>query len=108
MGHIPGAVSVPYLANVLPEDVAASNEARLRALAGNDVYSYRPPEELERMYQAAGVTRQKRVITYCDLGHAAANAAFVLTLLGYENMAVYDGSFSEWSRDETLPVESSV
>lgn len=108
MGHIPGAVSVPWLANVLPEEVAASNEASKQARAGDDVYFYRPLEELERMYQAAGVSRKKRVVTYCDLGYAAANGAFVLVLLGYEDVAVYDGSFSEWSRDETLPVESSI
>lgn len=108
LGHIPGAVSVPWLANVLPEDVAASNEARLRALAGNDVFSYRPLEELRRMYEAAGVVQGKRVITYCDIGHAASNAALVLTLLGYQDILVYDSSFSEWSRDESLPVESSV
>lgn len=108
LGHIPGAVSVPWLANALPEDVAGSSEASKQALAGEDVYCYRPLEELERMYQAAGVTREKRIITYCDLGNAAANGAFVLTLLGYQDVAVYDGSFSEWSRDENLPVERSI
>ncbi|MBI4413364.1 MAG: sulfurtransferase [candidate division NC10 bacterium] len=108
LGHIPGAVSVPWLTNVLPEEVAASNEARRRALAGDEVYSYRPAEELQRMYQTKGVTREKRVVTYCDLGYAAANGAFVLALLGYEDIVVYDASFSEWSRDENLPVESSI
>lgn len=106
LGHIPGAVSVPWLANALPEEVASSNEARKRAMAGDDVYSYRPLKDLERMYEAAGVIREKRVLTYCDLGNAAANAAFVLALLGYEDVAVYDGSFSEWSRDGSLPVET--
>lgn len=107
LGHIPGAVSVPWLANALPEDVAASNVASLRALAGDNAYSYRPLDELGRMYQAVGVTRDKSVVTYCDLGNAAANGAFVLCLLGYQDVAVYDGSFSEWSRDNTLPVETS-
>ncbi len=76
-------------------------------MAGDDVYSYRPLKDLERMYEAAGVTREKRVITYCDLGYAASNGAFVLGLLGYEDVAVYDGSFAEWSRDKNLPVETS-
>lgn len=107
LGRIPGAVSVPWLANVLPEEIASSNEARKRAMAGNDVYPYRPLQELERMYEAAGVTRDKRVITYCDLGYAASNGAFVLALLGYDDAAVYHGSFAEWSRDNNLPVEAS-
>lgn len=107
LGHIPGAVCVPWLANALPEDVAASDDARIRALTGHDAYCYRPLEELNRMYRAAGVSSDKRVITYCDLGYAASNAAFVLTLLGYDDVAVYDGSFAEWSSDDRLPVESS-
>lgn len=107
LGHIPGAVSVPWLANALPEEVAATDDARTRALTGNDAYCYRPLEQLDRMYRAKGVTRDKRIITYCDLGYAASNAAFVLTLLGYDDVAVYDGSFAEWSRDDSLPVEKS-
>ena len=35
---------------------------------------------------------------------AASSAAFVLTLLGVDNVAVYNGSLSEWAADPTLPL----
>ena len=45
-----------------------------------------------------------RVITYCGGGIAVSNAAFVLTLLGVANVAVYGGSIIEWAADPTLPL----
>jgi thiosulfate/3-mercaptopyruvate sulfurtransferase len=45
------------------------------------------------------------VIAYCGGGIAASSDAFVLTLLGYENVAIYDATLSEWAADESLPME---
>ena len=39
-------------------------------------------------------------------GIAASNNAFVLTLLGYDNVAVYDASMSEWAADPSLPMQT--
>jgi thiosulfate/3-mercaptopyruvate sulfurtransferase len=47
---------------------------------------------------------RERVITYCGGGIAASSDAFVLTLLGVTNVAVYDGSLVEWAADPTLPM----
>ena len=44
------------------------------------------------MFEAAGVTPDKEVVTVCQGGIRAAQAAFTLTLLGYENVRDYDGS----------------
>ena len=52
-----------------------------------------------------GAERDQRVITYCGGGIAASNDAFALSLLGYENVAVYDASMSEWAADASLPLE---
>ena len=52
-----------------------------------------------------GASEAERVITYCGGGIAATSDALVLTLLGHENVSVYDGSLSEWARDESLPME---
>ena len=59
------------------------------------------------MFEEAGADRSRRVVTYCGGGIAASNDAFVLSLLGYEDIAVYDASMSEYAADPSLPLESS-
>jgi len=36
------------------------------------------------------------------------DVAFVLLMLGQPNVAVYDGSLDEWSRDSSLPMETDA
>jgi thiosulfate/3-mercaptopyruvate sulfurtransferase len=78
-GHIPSAKSVPAPANLDP-----TNHLLL------------PPEKLAALYQQAGVTPDKAIITYCGGGYYGAFSAFVLYQLGYENVRLYDGSWIEW------------
>jgi thiosulfate/3-mercaptopyruvate sulfurtransferase len=87
-GHIPGARNLPAPANLDPE-----SSTLLSA------------ETLDELWASAGVSRDKRVITYCGGGVFAAFALFALHLLGYEEAALYDASWSEWGADESLPVE---
>jgi thiosulfate/3-mercaptopyruvate sulfurtransferase len=44
------------------------------------------------------------VVTYCGAGIAASSDAFVLTMLGHDDVAVYDASLSEWAADPNLPM----
>jgi len=44
------------------------------------------------------------VITYCGGGIAASADAFLLTLLGAKDVALYDGSLTEWAADPALPL----
>jgi thiosulfate/3-mercaptopyruvate sulfurtransferase len=53
-----------------------------------------------------GATEQAQVITYCGGGIAASSAAFALHLIGVNNVAVYDGSMSEWGNDPDMPMET--
>ncbi len=69
-------------------------------------HAYFPAEELAGRFAQAGANSAERVITYCGGGIAASNDAFILTLLGYENVAVYDASMSEWAADASLPMQT--
>ncbi|HLB30626.1 MAG TPA: sulfurtransferase [Gammaproteobacteria bacterium] len=64
------------------------------------------PEALRDRFAPTGALASPRVITYCGGGIAASSDALALTLLGVENVAVYDGSLSEWTLDPSLPLET--
>jgi thiosulfate/3-mercaptopyruvate sulfurtransferase len=83
-GHIAGSVNVPY------DELLA--EGRLD-VAG-----------LRDRFARAGVLERPRVIAYCGGGIAATLNAFALELLGHRDVAVYDGSLSEWARDPQAPM----
>ena len=65
----------------------------------------KPAGELLEMFQKAGVTPDKEVVTYCRTGQRAAQSYFALRLLGYPKVRMYDGSWAEWSHKPDLPVE---
>jgi thiosulfate/3-mercaptopyruvate sulfurtransferase len=65
---------------------------------------YRPAEELASLFEEAGADRSQRVVTYCGGGIAASSDALALSLLGYEDVAVYDASMSEYAADPALPL----
>ena len=49
--------------------------------------------------------RAGRVITYCGGGISASNNAFVMTRLGFTDIAVYIASLQEWAADPANPME---
>lgn len=83
-GHIPGASNVPMSA----------------ALDGNG--RFRPQGELATLF---GGDRDERAINYCGGGIAASANAFVLTRLGFKDVAVYTASLQEWAADPANPLE---
>ncbi len=88
-GHIPGAVNL----NFYPTN-------------RNGDGTYKSVADLKAAYEAAGVTKDKEIITYCEGGPRAADSYFALTeLLGYTNVKVYVGSWMEWGNDDKYPVE---
>jgi thiosulfate/3-mercaptopyruvate sulfurtransferase len=88
-----------------PGHIASSVNVSARDMVDRQSGAFLPPEELARRFEDAGATAAGRVITYCGGGIAATADAFVLTLLGHGNVAVYDASLSEWGRDPSLPME---
>jgi thiosulfate/3-mercaptopyruvate sulfurtransferase len=90
-GHIPGAVSLPYFELVDGATGAwASPAAISRLLRGVGIDPAHPPNEL---------------IASCGTGVSATVALMALELAGVHGTGVYDGSFTEWSRDPERPVE---
>ena len=66
---------------------------------------FKPAAELRAMYEAAGVTPDREVVTYCQGGYRAAHTYLALRLLGYPRVRNYVGSWKEWGDRADLPIE---
>jgi thiosulfate/3-mercaptopyruvate sulfurtransferase len=83
-GHIPGAVNIPSTALL------------------DDTGHFLPHEELAAI---CGGDRDARVITYCGGGISASANAFIMTRLGFTDVAVYAASLQEWAADPANPLD---
>jgi thiosulfate/3-mercaptopyruvate sulfurtransferase len=88
LGHIPGALNVPVGATSMPGSQHLRDGSALRALL-----------------HAGNVSRGRRMVCYDGSGVAASKLAFILTLLGHDDVAVYDGGWAEWGNKLDLPVD---
>jgi thiosulfate/3-mercaptopyruvate sulfurtransferase len=86
--------------------IAGSTNVVARDLVDPKTHAYLPADALRAKFAAAGALDAGRVITYCGGGIAASSDAFVLALLGKDDVAVYDASLSEWAADPSLPMET--
>jgi thiosulfate/3-mercaptopyruvate sulfurtransferase len=55
-----------------------------------------------------GITPASKVYLYCFKGARAANTFVALAEAGVTDCAIYFGSWNEWSRDPSLPIESGL
>ena len=90
-GHIPGATNRPFAADVI----------------GNRRGVWlRPRHELAARYRDVMAEGTTDAVVCCRTGHAATQTLFVLRhVLGRDRVHWYNGSWTEWSQREDLPVE---
>jgi len=86
-GHIPGSLNLPY-------DSLYRADGTLES-----------PEKLRAALQGAGVDLARPVVTTCGSGVTASVLALALYLVGRRDVAVYDGSWSEWGGRPDTPIE---
>ena len=73
----------------------------------NDCKVYDRVDELKNLYDDAGITDGETIYTLCQTAVRATHTWFILTdLLGEKNVKVYDGSWTEWGNDSSLPIET--
>ena len=89
-GHIPGATHLDW------QDVTVSPPVRSGLLL--------PADEISRKLTEVEIVPEKRVITHCQAGIRAAQAAFVLRLMGYPRALNYDASWAEWGNRDDTPI----
>lgn len=74
-------------------------------LSGNKTLKDRT--EIQKVFTSLGITKDKRIVVYCQSGVRSSHTTFVLTeILGYNDVRNYDGSWIEWSFNQNLPIES--
>jgi thiosulfate/3-mercaptopyruvate sulfurtransferase len=83
-GHIPGAVNIDWEKNI-------------------EKGIFKSRSKLSRIY--SDIPKSSRIMTYCQGGYRAANSFLALTILGYQNVKLYLGSWGEWGNRIDLPVE---
>ena len=88
-GHIPGAINLP---------------AALMMDAGNSTL-LKPEVEIRRILFSYGITPEKTIICSCGTGRSATAIFLILKYyLGYPDILMYEGGFTEWSSYPDNPV----
>ncbi len=85
-GHIPGAINAPLSGNT------------------DQLGRFLPDDELRRRFEALRVADGVATAAYCGSGVTATQTLLALRLAGFDDAALYPGSWSGWIADATHPV----
>lgn len=86
-GRIPGALNLP-----------------VGRLVEGDHKVWRPEAQLREIFEEAGITADREVITYCNAGVSSSIGLFGAKLIGYPRARNFAGSWYEWEHDPQNPV----
>ena len=92
-GRIPGAVWIEW-------------HRMMKSTPNGPMFKSR--EEILAECATVGVTPETPVVLYCFKGARASNTLVALNEAGVENVTLYFGSWNEWSRDPSLPIETGL
>ncbi len=92
-GRIPGAVWLEWYRMMKPTPAGQMFKSR---------------EEILAECATVGITPETPVIVYCFKGARASNTFLALEEAGVKNVKIYFGSWNEWSRDPSLPIEEGL
>jgi thiosulfate/3-mercaptopyruvate sulfurtransferase len=81
-GHIPGAVRLDW-----------------QELVDEETRGLKPSEDVEAILDDRGVTRDRRLVLYCNTARRISHTYTVLRHLGFADVAFYEGSLTEWEAD---------
>lgn len=89
-GHIPGATFIEW---------AQISDADKKL-------SFKSAEQIQEVYNRYGVTPDKTIYAYCQVGAGRGSEHITaLQLLGYKNVKVFTGSWDVWGNDMNLPIK---
>ena len=88
-GHIPGSFNLPF--NTLIDPATST---------------IRPAAELSASLAKAGIDSARPVVTTCGSGITACVLALAMHLTGKDDVAIYDGSWTEWGSRTDTPIET--
>ncbi|MFH1076381.1 MAG: sulfurtransferase [Pseudomonadota bacterium] len=69
---------------------------------------FKQKEEIRAVCAENGVYPDDDIIIYCFKGSRAANTYIALKTAGFRKLRIYFGSWNEWSRDLSLPIEEGA
>lgn len=87
-GHIPGSYTLPFGQLLNTEDG-----------------TFKSADQIRRIFEQAGIDLSKPVVTSCGSGITACVLSLALYIIGHNNNALYDGSWSDWGLHPHTPVE---